>query len=179
MISLDDFRKLCDQRRSIRYFSDEPVNTDDIKTLIEVAQLAPSVENTQPWHFHIITNPDLRAQLMETSCYGNFVAGAGTFIIVTCDRTAKPKTQEIIWNPKELEYSCAVAMNHLILAATAAGLGSCWVSLHHGQAHDILKLKANLSIIDGIMIGHLKPGEEKAGAGHQRKQLEDIYTIYE
>lgn len=177
-MSFDAFHELCAARHSIRHFSDEPVQMADIEKLIGVAQLAPSVENTQPWHFHIVTDADTRNQLMDTSCYGNFDSGASTFIVVTCDRTAKPTSQKIIWNPKELEYSCAIAMNHLILAATAAGLGSCWISLHHGQTHDILKLKDHQIIIDGIMLGHVNPADKTDTADHVRKPVKEVYTVY-
>ncbi|MBP9773723.1 MAG: nitroreductase family protein [Candidatus Peribacteraceae bacterium] len=178
-MTYDDFHTLCNQRRSIRYFSDEPVTTEEIEKVIEIANMSPSVQNTQPWHFHIIKNAQMRKKLMETSCYGNFIEGASVFIIVACDRTARPDNQEIIWNPKELEYSCACAAEHLLLAATTLKLGSCWVSLHHGKSHDILKLQDSHIVIGGLMLGHYKPGEEEPSSGHVRKDPHDTFTIYE
>lgn len=179
MTTFQDFMNLCEKRRSIRYFSTEPVDIADIRELLEAAHLAPNVENTQPWHFHIVTNPDLRAKLMEASCYGNFVAGAGAFIIITCDKTAAPKTREMVWNPKELEYSCVSAIDHFILAATAKGLGTCWVSLHHGPVHDMLKLKDHHVIIGGIILGMLRDDEDKQSSRHERKDVKEMYTLYE
>lgn len=178
-MSYDDFHALCKQRRSIRYFSDEPVSMKDIEKLLETANMSPSVQNTQPWHFHIIQDKEMRKKLMETSCYGNFIEGASVFIIVTCDRTARPNNQEIIWNPKELEYSCVCATEHLLLAATTLKLGSCWVSLHHGKSHDILKLKDSHIVIGGVMLGHYKSGEDEASGVHVRHNLSDIFTVYE
>lgn len=171
-----DFQHLCQQRRSIRSFADKPVTKEIILALLAAGNLAPSVENTQPWHFDVVLEENLRAKLMETSCYGHFIEGAGALLIVTCDRTSKPTNQQIIWNPKELEYSCAIALSYVNLGATAMGLGSCWISLHHGRAHDLLQLPDHRAIIGGLIVGHLREGEE--GVGHERRPVENTYTLY-
>lgn len=173
------FVHLCKNRRSIRYFDQTPIKKEDVLQLLELARLAPSVENLQPWHFHVITNKDLCKKLMESSCYGNFVEGAGVFIVITCDRTLERKAPEIVWNLKELEYSCMTAAEHILLGATAMGLGSCWVSLHHGAPHTILKLREQDYVIGGIMLGHYKPGEAEASNGRDRKPLTSMITMYE
>ena len=179
MLTFDEFRQLCVQRRSVRYFEQRPIDKETLQKLLDTAHIAPSVENTQPWHFHIIVNPQLKSQLMQTACYGNFIVGASVFIVVSCNKSSKPKTQEVIWNPKEMEYSCVSAMDHLMLAATTMGIGSCWVSLHHGPVHDILKLKDNHVVVGGLMLGHLKTGEELAHSEHVRRPLSECTTVYE
>ena len=174
------FKKLCNQRRSVRYFSDDPTSKEEILELLSLASLAPSVENIQPWHFHVILNPELREKMMEASCYGNFTAGAAAFIVVTCDTTAQTRAPEVMWNPKEMEYSCVSAIEHVLLGATAKGLGSCWVSLHHGKAHEILGTPETHVIVGGVMLGHLKRGEEPVSDGHhERRPLEETYTLHE
>ncbi len=175
----DDFRELCEHRRTIRYFGQKPVAKDEVMKLLELARHAPSVENLQPWHFHVIFNQKLRKELMETCCYGNFVEGASVFLLVSADRSLQSGARETVWNPKELEYSCMVAIEHILLGATALGLGSSLVSLHHGAAHELLKLPMNEIVVAGIMLGHYKKGEEEPGGGHNRHPLEKIYTLYE
>ncbi len=179
MMSLDDFRELCKRRRSIRYYQDEPLPREDVLALLELAHLSPSVGNTQPWRFHIVENPSLREALMHASCYGNFVAGASAFVVVTCLRTARPANQEPVWNLRELEYSCMSAMTHVLLGATAMGIGSCWVSLHHGEAHEALKLPPQEAVVGGIMLGRYRSGEKEAGEHHERAPLKDLVTLYE
>ena len=178
-MTFDDFKALCKERRSIRYFDKRPVSDDDILKLLEIARLAPSVENLQPWHFHVVRNPQMLHTMMEASCYGNFVEGAGVFIVVSCDKSLMNKAPEPVWNHKELEYSCMSAMEHLLLGAAAMGLGSCWVSLHHGAVHESLGLPLHKMIVGGVMIGHYKPEEEKGNDSHQRKNLEEIYTFHD
>lgn len=178
-MTFDDFAALCKARRSIRYFDANPITQKEILMLLDIAHLSPSVGNAQPWKFHVVQNPDLLKKLMEASCYGNFVAGASTFIVVTCDKTAAPVTQEVLWNPKELEYSCMSAMTHMLLAATAMKLGSCWVSLHHGAAHEVLELPANEIVVGGVMLGHYKAGEEESGGKHERVPLKDLVQFHD
>lgn len=175
---LQEFHELCRRRQSLRSFDAKPLARSDIETLIDIASLSPSVENTQPWHFHVIMNADLQQKMLATACYGNFVGNASALIIVTCDRQAHPTSREIIWNPRELEYSCASAMTYLTLAATAMGCASCWVSLHHGAAHDTLRPQNNHTIIGGMLLGYPQVGDV-AVADHKRVALQQIITVYE
>ncbi|NOS67437.1 MAG: nitroreductase family protein [Candidatus Peribacteraceae bacterium] len=178
-MNFPDFEKLVKQRRSIRYYSDKPVSKDDVLKLLEVAHLSPSVENAQPWHFHVIFNQDMKRKLMSACCYGNFVDAAGVFIVVSCDHSHEFSMPEVVWNPKELEFSCMAAMMHVILGATAMGLGSCWVSLHHGQVHEFMKLPREHTVVGGVMLGHFKAGEEKSGEHFERKPLSGLVTVYD
>lgn len=177
-MTYDDFLALCANRRSIRYFDQKPVSEQEISKLLELARQAPSVENLQPWHFHVITNPELRQKLMDTSCYGNFVAGTSVFVVITCDMSLENRAPEPVWNPRELEYSCVTAGEHILLGSNTLGLGSCWVSLHHGKVHEILGLPHHVKVIDGMMIGHFRKGEEKASGTHERRPIQQTYTMH-
>lgn len=147
-----------------------------MEELLATAHLAPSVGNTQPWRFHAVLDRVLMRKLTECSCYGNFVPGGGAIIVVGCDTNAKPEHGEVLWNPRELDYSCAGAMQVLMLGATAMGLGSCWVSLHHGPAHELLKLPPYERVIGGVMLGYL-PAAPVSGS-HRRNPVEDVITFY-
>ncbi len=172
------FQELCDRRRSVRYFDAKPISKETLVSLIGAANKAPSVENTQPWHFHVIQDVALKKKMMEMACYGNFVAGASAFIVVSCNKAARPQTQQTIWNPREMEYSCVAAMHQLMLAAAAMDIGSCWVSLHHGPAHDALKLNDHHTVVGGMMLGYMKPDEREPSGTHMRRPLEECYTFY-
>ncbi len=174
MISFNDLKELCTARRSIRYFDVKPVDQKEIEQLLELAVLSPSVQNTQPWRFHVITNQAMKEELMKSSAYGNFVAGASAFIILCADQTAKKETSEVVWNPRELEYSCVAAMQNMILGATTMGLGTCWITMHHGVAHELLKLPTNELVVGGLMIGHMRRGEEEPSGAHIRKDLSEV-----
>jgi 5,6-dimethylbenzimidazole synthase len=172
-----EFQSLCESRHSIHSFSETPVKKDDVLSLLALARLAPSVDNLQPWHFHVIYNKEQRKELMEACCYGNFVEGAGVFIIVTADMSVVKGATKVLWNPKEVEYSCITAMEHLWLGAVAMGLGGSWVSLHHGKPHEVLKLPAHELVIGGLMIGYPKKGAKEKS--ERRKLLKGLYTFHE
>lgn len=176
-MTYDEFHALCLHRRSIRYFEDKPVSQEEILKLLELARLAPSIGNLQPWHFHVIQDKPLRRALMEASCYGNFVEGAAVFIVVTSNTSMENAAIDTVWNPRELEYSCMAAMEHVLLGATAMGLGSSWVSLHHGKAHEVLGLPRHEIVVGGMMIGHYRRGEDKPSDGRQRRHLEEMVTF--
>lgn len=172
----DQLIALMTKRRSIRYFSSEPIDPATLTKILEAGRIAPSVENMQPWHFYVVTDAALKTTLMDTSCYGNFVAGAGVFVVITCDKSSATTSADIVWNPREMEYSCALAGYNMMLAATSLNIGSCWVSLHHGPAHDALNLKDHHIVVGGLMLGHIKKGDEEASHEHQRKPLASMVT---
>lgn len=180
VFGLAQFDALAKARKSVRFFGAKPVEKDLVLTFIDIANQAPSVDNTKPWHVHIIYNRDLRRKLMEVSCYGNFVEGSGVFLLVTCDKRAKQESNKILWNPKELEYSCVGAMMHVLLAATSAGIASCWVSLHHGHAASLLQLPKTELVIGGIMLGYPRKYEDDLilPVGPP-KPPKSMYTIHE
>lgn len=178
-MTFNDFRSLCEERHSVRTFERVPVSTEDILKLLELAHMAPSVENLQPWRFHVITDAALRAKLMESCCYGNFVETAGTFIVVTADKSVEGTAPKTVWNPVELEYSCVAAMEHIVLGATALGLASNWVSLHRGTSHEALNLPHHEVVIGGILIGHRLHEEREMALPHIRKPLAEIVTFHE
>lgn len=178
-MSFDAFRQLCEQRRSVRYFDQGALTAEEILSILDIAHLAPSVENIQPWKFHVVMGADMLKKLRDAPCYGNFIEGAAAFVIVTCDQTTRPQTGETLWHPKELEYSCVAAMENIVLAATAHGIASCWVSLHQGVVHEILGLPPTQAVIGGILLGHWKRGEERASDGHQRRSVREQVKFYE
>lgn len=167
-----------EKRRSVRSFSSKAIDPKTIEELIQVAVMAPSVENTQPWRFHVVTDEKLKAELAKISCYGNFVPDASAFIVVTCDRSAHgTMDQGPIWNLKEMEYSCAGAMYGLMLAAEAKGIASCWVSLHHGPAHNALKLKDHQVVIGGMMLGYV--GQAADATPQHQKAIKDVVVWHQ
>lgn len=59
----DDFYQLMDRRRSVRFFSDEPVPRELIETAIRTASTAPSGAHRQPWRFVVIGDPEIKRQI--------------------------------------------------------------------------------------------------------------------
>jgi nitroreductase len=59
----DSFRELMTRRRSVRDFAPDPVPRELIETAIAVANTAPSGANRQPWHFAVVSDPAIKAEI--------------------------------------------------------------------------------------------------------------------
>ncbi len=55
------------QRRTCRYFSDEPVPREIIEAAIEAAGTAPNGANHQPWHFAVVSSPERKRAIREAA----------------------------------------------------------------------------------------------------------------
>ena len=111
-------------RRSMRKFTDEPVAQDQLDLLLQAGMSAPSAVNSQPWEFVVITEPEMLSGLQEILPYGKFPAPA---VILVCG------SQRVARNPAGLMFwiqDCSAAAENVLLAATALGLGSCWVGIY-------------------------------------------------
>jgi nitroreductase len=62
-----EFAEHLQRRRSVRLFSAEPVPRDLIETAIRAAGSAPNGANQQPWHFAVVSNPDLKRRIREAA----------------------------------------------------------------------------------------------------------------
>ena len=68
----NNFLALATTRRSIRKFENKDLSKGQLMQLIDAAQSAPSAGNCQPWHFYIVKNKKLQAELKE-SAYNLFM----------------------------------------------------------------------------------------------------------
>ncbi|MEM7325885.1 MAG: nitroreductase family protein [Actinomycetota bacterium] len=62
-----DFFELLDQRRSVRMFSDEPVDRALIEQAIRTASTAPSGAHKQPWHFAAVSDPATKHEIRQAA----------------------------------------------------------------------------------------------------------------
>ena len=60
-----EFKDVIEKRISVREFAKEPVHENDLKEMVRLAGLAPSVNNFQPWKFIAITNTELLNRMAE------------------------------------------------------------------------------------------------------------------
>ena len=61
-----ELKDAIQNRASVRSFTNEPVNPDDLKEMVRRAGLAPSENNHQPWKFYAITNKELLVKLAQS-----------------------------------------------------------------------------------------------------------------
>ena len=61
------FTNLCKKRRTVRHFTDEPVDRALIERCLLAAGTAPSGANHQPWHFACVSSPDIKRKIREAA----------------------------------------------------------------------------------------------------------------
>lgn len=129
-------------RRSVRRFRPDPVPEELLRQVLEAATRAPTGGNMQPWEFLLVTDPALKAALVNET-YSGFYSGPGNpqlwigtapvLLVVLCNykRTlARYGPDAFKWAPLDV----AAATENLILAAVEAGLGCCWVGGYREEA---------------------------------------------
>ncbi len=140
-------------RRSIRRFvQGKPVERDKLETLLKAAMAAPSACNIQPWDFIIIEDEEKISEIQKG--IDRYAGYDPTAIIVICGNN-----EFIPWKDYGI-VDCACAMENIMIAAPAMGLGTVCIG-----GFDRGKVKAQLGIPDGIeAVGMLYlgyPDEEK------------------
>ncbi len=112
-----EFFECIKMRRSIRQYSDRSLFMDDIEKIVDAGRLAATARNEQPWEFIVITNRDRLLELGAiVSPNGALVKGAAAAIVVLCRDT------------KYYLEDGSAATENMLLAATALGIGSCWIA---------------------------------------------------
>ncbi|UKK49918.1 nitroreductase family protein [Prevotella sp. E13-17] len=119
MTLLDLVRK----RYSCRSYKEENVEQEKLEYVMECVRMAPSAVNKQPWMFRIITNEEEKIKLRE--CYrGSWFGSAPVYIICSILHDQEWVRRD---GKHHGDIDIAIAVEHLCLAATEQGLGTCWV----------------------------------------------------
>lgn len=177
MIELE-FIEVIQGRRSIRSFQQVPVDNNIIREILESARLAPSWMNKQCWHFIVVTEKQYIQKITKTSIINWWLKEAPTIIIACADPHLSGENNEISY----FAIDTAIAMEHLVLAATNFGLGTCWIgSFNEKKIKELLEIPPRIRIIALTPLGYPK---EKASIfercvkiflrNTQRKSLNDI-----
>jgi nitroreductase len=150
-----DYAELLQERRSIRDFQDKEVSPELVREVIQDACLAPSAGNGQPWKFIVIRNLDWIRRLSEESKKNilSQIEKDPNSPMKKYEAVLRGKDFNVFYNAPCLIYivgsrdarslvvDCTLAACYFMLAATARGLGTCWVALG-AELRDPLILRA-------------------------------------
>lgn len=133
-------------RRSIRMYKATPVSQGVIEDVVDCARLAPTAMNRQPWTFVAIREQATRDRLAAVVEHAPFLSQAPVCIAVFCAGSE-------FW----VEDGSA-AVENLLLAAHAHGLGACWVAGHQlpyvDTIRDLLGAPAGVHLLALVTLGH-------------------------
>ena len=171
--------KQIETRRSIRKYSDKPVEDEIVIQLLESARLAPSGSNTQPWHFIVVTTELGRQKLAKVSNNQKWMLSAPVFIVCVADSRSRIKDNAEIFldenSPhqelKQIIRDTSIAVEHIVLEANNLGLGSCWVAWFvQEEIRPILNIPSDKYVVGIITLGYTNETPE----ARPRKKLEEM-----
>jgi nitroreductase len=201
MTPYENLLALMQSRRSIRRFAGRPVSRGDLARLLEAARWAPSNHNRQPWKFVVLEDPariralagaveaSLEARLKslpavavpyaaELARHAAGFGGAPALIFALHKRPVSVASAllENVPNPALVSgepLSVAMAVQNLLLAASALGLGACVLTaplLAHEVVAQTLRVPAGFEVTCLVAVGHPAESPEPP----RRKRLEHI-----
>jgi nitroreductase len=156
----DDNLSLIFGRRSIRVYSPGEVSEAAVTKLLEAAMAAPSAMTKDPWRFVVVRDKQTLSKLAALHPGAAMLSAAAMAIVVCGDLDAAFERQI-----SYLLQDCSAAIENLLLAAHAQGLGACWVGIHPGEplikrVKELLSLPAAIIPVAAISLG--QPGEQPA-----------------
>lgn len=139
-------------RRSVRKFTGECISEDDLQTILRTGFYAPSATNRQPWHFVVIRDPDTLKKIPEFQPFSKMIVQAGCCMVVCGDKSSEILTGFLVED-------CSAAMQNMLLAAHALGLGAVWCGLYPVPVFTkpiskLLGLPGNIIPVGMMAIGH-------------------------
>ncbi len=141
-----DLFEVIAKRKSVRKYQTTPVAKETVERIIDAARRAPSGNNVQPVEYVVVTNPEMRKKLAETCDYGRFIAEAPVCIVVFSKDT------------KYYLEDGSAAVENILLAATALGLGTCWVAgdkkYYSRTIGNLLDVPHNYKLIALVSLGY-------------------------
>ena len=121
-----DILEAIHSRRSVRRYRDLPVSEELVQKLLAAASSAPSARNQQPWQFVVIDDRRILADIAEVNPNAQMARLAPLAILVCGDLGLET-------SPGYWVVDCAAAVENMLLAAHALGLGAVWTGVYPRQ----------------------------------------------
>jgi nitroreductase len=134
-------------RRSVRFYKDEPVSDEQIEEVLRAGFCAPSGHAAAAWHVVVVRDQAVKDSLSQLHQWSKILARVPVVIVVCVDRS-----EPNLW----VEDGSAF-MENMLIQATEMGLGTCWVMLREedeGLVHKALGLPANMAVVGGTPLGY-------------------------
>jgi len=161
------------KRKSVRSYTSAPILDDILIKVLDAARLAPSAGNMQPWHFIIVKDEGRRVRIARGCRFGKFLVESPAVIVACGDKKASQR-----WHAVDT----SIALEHLVLAATALGLGTCWIgSFNQEDIREMLKLPENYDVVALMALGYPREKTDLLAkilhVLRRRKKLRDIVSL--
>jgi nitroreductase len=148
---MTDLDKLVAQRYSVRTYKPDPVAEDDLEQILKDACLAPTAANRQAFRLIVVHTEGRTEELRRIYDRAWFVQAP--LVICACAVPGESWTRSDGKNYCDVDV--AIVMDHLILAATSHGLGTCWIgAFDRDAACEVLGLPDGVEPIAFTPLGY-------------------------
>ncbi len=163
--------ELVEKRFSARSFTDKEVEQKKLDYILEVARLAPSACNLQPWAFLVIKSKEACEDLR--TCYDRDWFKTAPMYIVVCGNHQTSWKRSNFDGKDHCDVDAAIAAEHIALAVEEEGLGACWVcNFDPERCKKVLKLPQGIEPIVILPIGYVAP--DFKNVEKKRKATEEV-----
>ena len=129
------FVKLINKRQSCRDFSDKPLDKAVVLEIAELAMLAPSACNSQPWKMHLVCEGEKLSEValaLQERGHNPFVSGAKAFIVITEKQAVYKENITAKFDRNHfVKYDIGELTAYITLVAESMGVSSCiigWIN---------------------------------------------------
>jgi nitroreductase len=162
-----EFRDLITRRYSVRAYQSLPVEDEKLEQILEAARMAPTAANRQPFQLIVIKTDGREEELRKIYNRDWFVQAPLVICAVGLPDKAWTRYDEVQYTQTDI----AIAMDHLILAATDLGLGTCWIAAFNpDSASEVLGLPKNVTPLIFTPLGYPADSPKEK----ERKPLSDL-----
>ena len=162
-----NFNELVLKRSSIRGYTSDPVSDEDLAYVLEAFRMAPTASNLQPFGLIVIHTKGRKEELSRIYKPAWFTQPPLILCGCKIPRDAWVRSDGI--NSSDIDI--AIAFDHMILAATERGLGTCWVAAFDPEAaREVLRLPKGVEPILFTPLGH----PDAAPRVKRRKELSEL-----
>jgi nitroreductase len=168
------------RRVSCRSYKTDPIPQEHVERILEAARLAPSASNRQPWRFAVARDQDTRYRIVEEGFLSGikmaWALDAPVHVVIGMELSfVTHRLGAFISGVSYPWIDIGIAGEHLVLAATELGLGTCWIGwIRPHTLGRIVGWPAAVKPVAVIAVGYPRvPGETKPAAS-RRKTLDEI-----
>lgn len=162
-----EYFELIEKRHSVRSYRNDRVEEEKLRKILEAAMLAPTAANRQGFKVFVIKTQGRESELKKI--YGRDWFTKAPLVLCVC--TIPDKCWTRIDGKNYSDVDAAIVMDHIILAATDLGLGTCWIGAFNAEtARQVLGLDDTFEPVAFTPLGY----PEETAFNKVRKPVEEL-----
>ena len=166
-----EFKTVIESRESVRKYSNQKPNEEQVKFILEAGRMAPTAFNKQPQRIYILKSEEA-LQKMDSVHPCRY--GAPMVILVCADKDAASNFQ----GGNSYLMDGTIVATHMMLAATDIGLDTCWAGVNDvEQTQKVFNLQENIYPICFLDLGYRSDDFKSLLGNKKRNSLDSMINI--